>query len=63
MTEAVKDLLEQFKSWFGNYPNVAQFDDGKEFYNVGAKSLLETHNVRYFSTQSDKKAAIIERSI
>ena len=34
MTEAVKDLLEQFKSRFGKYPNVAQFDDGKEFYNV-----------------------------
>ena len=38
-----------------------QFDDGKEFYNVGVKTLLEDNNIRYFSTQSDKKAAIVER--
>ena len=61
MTEAVGELLRQFNSRFGKYPNVAQFEDGKEFYNVGVKSLLEEHNIRYFSTQSDKKAAIVER--
>ena len=60
MTEAVGELPEQFKSWFGRYRNVAQFDDGKEFYNVGVKLLLEKHNIKYFSTQSDKKAAIVE---
>ena len=61
MTEAVGELLKQFNSRFGKYPNVAQFDEGKEFHNVGVKSLLEKHNIKYFSTQSDKKAAIVER--
>jgi len=28
---------------------------------VGVKTLLEDNNIRYFSTQSDKKAAIVER--
>ena len=29
MTEAVSNLLEEFKIGFGRYPNVVQFDDGK----------------------------------
>ena len=61
MTKAVTVLLRQFKGRFGDYPKLAQFDDGKEFYNVGVKSLLESHNIKYFSTLSDKKAAIVER--
>ena len=61
MTEGVEKLLEEFKVRFDKYPNVVQFDDGKEFYNVGVKTLLEDNNIEYFSTQSDKKAAIVER--
>ena len=61
MTKAVDLLLENFKRRFGKYPNVVQFDEGKEFYNVGVRNLLKSHNVDYFSTQSDKKAAIVER--
>ena len=61
MTKAVDLLLINLKEWFGKYPNVAQFDEGKEFYNVGVRDLLKSHNVNYFSTHSDKKAAIIER--
>ncbi len=30
MTKAASDLLEEFKERFGKYPNVAQFDEGKE---------------------------------
>ena len=41
MTKAVTELLKQFKDRFDDYPKVAQFDDGKEFYNVGVKTLLE----------------------
>ena len=33
----------------------------EEFYNVGVKTLLEKHEIRYFSTKSDKKASIVER--
>ena len=61
MTEAVSNLLEEFKIGFGKYPNVVQFDDGKEFYNVGVRRLLEEKEIKYFSTKSDKKAAIVER--
>ena len=46
---------------FGKYPDVVQFDEGKEFYNVGVRNLLKSHDVNYFSTQSDKKVAIVER--
>ena len=61
MTEAVKELLKKFKERFGKYPNVVQFDEGKESYNVGVRELLKSHNVNYFSTKSEKKASIVER--
>ena len=60
MTKAVTQLLKQFNDRFGEYPKLAQFDDGIEFYNVGVKTLLEKHGVKYFSTKSDK-AAVVER--
>ena len=61
MTDAVEKLLEEFKERFDKYPNVVQFDDGKEFYNLSVKTLLENNDIKYFSTKSDKKAAIVER--
>ena len=61
MTEAVLNLLEEFKIGFGKYPNVVQFDDGKEFYNLRVRRLLEGKKIKYFSTKSDKKAAVVER--
>ena len=61
MTKAVDLLLEKFKERFGKYPNFVQFDEAKEFYNVGVRNLLKSHDVNYFSTQSDKKAAVVER--
>ena len=61
MTKAVSDLLEEFKERFGKYANVAQFDEGKEFYNVGVRDLLTKNNIEYFSTNSEQKAAIVER--
>ena len=48
MTKAMSDLLEEFKERFGKYPNVAQFDEGKEFYNVGVRDLLTKKNIEYF---------------
>ena len=61
MTKAVGLLLESFKKRFGKYPNYIQFDEGKEFYNVGVRDLLKSHDVNYFSTKSDKKATVVER--
>ena len=61
MTKAVDLQLEKFKTRFEKYPDVAQFDEGKKFYNVGVRDRLKSYNVNYFSTKSDKKAAIVER--
>ena len=62
MTKAVARMLTQFKQRFGKYPKFIQFDEGKEFYNVGVKSLLrDAYNVKYFSSYSERKAAIVER--
>ena len=61
MTKCVDGLLKQFKERFEKYPKVAQFDEGKEFYNVGVKELLKEHSVEYFFTNSGRKAAIVER--
>ena len=55
MTKAVEQLLDDFKTRFGKYPNVAQFDEGKEFYNVGVRDLLKNFNINYFSTHLIKK--------
>ncbi len=46
MTAAVRELLRQFHDRFGTYPKLAQFDDGKEFYNVGVKDILDKHNIK-----------------
>ena len=61
MTKAVELLLEKFKERFGKYPNFVQFNEGKEFYNVSVRNLLKSHDVSYFSAQSNKKAAVMER--
>jgi hypothetical protein len=61
MTKAVEKVLAQFKERFDRYPKAAQFDDGKEFYNVGVKTLLKDHDVHYFSTRTFRKAALVER--
>lgn len=59
MTKAVTELVEILKDHTGDYAKLCQFDDGKEFCNMGVKT--QEHDIRYFSTLSDKKAAIIER--
>ena len=61
MAKAVTELFRQFKESFGDYPQLAQFDNGKEFYNVGIKTLREKHNIEHFSTKSNKKPAVVER--
>jgi predicted methyltransferase len=43
------------------YPKAVQFDDGKEFYNVRVKTLLNDHGVHCFSTRTFRKAALVER--
>ena len=38
-----------------------QVDKGNEFYNKNFEALFEKYNIKMFSTNSDKKAQIIER--
>ena len=45
-------ILKQFKDRFDDYPKLTQFDDGKEFYNDGVKTLLEKHGINYFSIRT-----------
>jgi hypothetical protein len=61
MTRGFEKVLTQCKERFDRYPKAAQFDDGKEFYNVGVKTLLKDHDVHYFSTRTFRKAALVER--
>ena len=62
MKKAVAKMLTKYKKRFGLYPKLIQFDEGKEFYNVGVKSLLrDAYSVKYFSSYSERKAAIVER--
>ena len=61
MEDAVSNCLEQFKDHFGKYPKTVQFNNGTEFYNTDVKSLLNKHNIEFFSAYSDKKAAVVER--
>ena len=56
MTRGVAKMMSEFKSRFSTYLQVIQF------YNVGVKSLLrDAYNIKYFSTHTGKKAAIVER--
>ena len=57
--ETAKAFENIFES--GRVPLKIQFDEGKEFYNRHVKELLESKKILYFSTFSDKKAAIVER--
>ena len=54
MTEAVLNLLEDFKIAFGKYPNVVQFDDGKESHNVGVKTPRREKNRIFFDKVQQK---------
>ena len=57
--EEVKDVfVDIFKE---AKPEKIQFDDGKEFYNKYLKELLEQNKIEWFSSFSDKKAAVVER--
>ena len=42
MTKAVT-VLKQCTDQFGDYPKLAQFDEGKEFFNLGVKAVLDKH--------------------
>ena len=55
ITEAFEPILSTMK------PKLLQVDKGTEFYNKNFEAVLEKCNIKMFSTNSDKKAQIIER--
>ena len=55
MTKPVNDLLDEFKDRFGKYPNVAQFNEGKEVYNVGVTAM----DTRFSVTHGDSSKELI----
>ena len=61
-TKRGEDVRDAFKIIFKEaIPEKIQFDDGKEFYNKLFKELLEKNKIKWFSSFSDKKAAVVER--
>jgi len=54
--EALKTIISEEEP-----PKFMQFDEGLEFLNKHVKALLDSKNIRYYSTQSEVKASIVER--
>ena len=55
ITEAFQPILEKIK------PKSLQVDKGTEFYNKYFEDMFASYNIKMFSTNSDKKAQIVER--
>lgn len=57
------ELCSAFKKIFakGRYPIKLNTDQGKEFDNKKVKTLLHNRGIMFFTTRSDKKAAVVER--
>ena len=59
MGKAVATALEKIFS--ERKPRKLQTDDGKEFFNTDVRKILAKHDIKLFSTNSEYKAAIVER--
>lgn len=64
-SKSKKDMLIAMKKLFRaahpRKPQRLQTDKGKEFFNSDVSSYLREQGVHHFSTDGDKKAAIVER--
>ena len=60
----VEAFAQLFKMAAPRKPGKIQSDKGKEFFNIGVKTLLEDkHGIKHFASWSDQKAAVCERFI
>lgn len=57
VTEAFAKIIEES----GRKPKKLHVDRGKEFYNKDFKRLLDELGIEIYSTQTEKKASIVER--
>jgi len=64
-SKSAKDMVEGFKQLFKEAaprkPKKLQTDKGKEFLNKSIQDLLKKEGIQHFVTNSDKKAAVVER--
>ena len=43
------------------YPRCLQIEKGKEFFNSNFQALMKRHGIQHFASESEHKAAVIER--
>ena len=43
------------------HPRRLQTDKGKEFFNSDFQALMKRHGIQHFATESELKAAVVER--
>ena len=64
-TKSSNDMLDAFKELFAESkprkPDRIQTDAGKEFLNKEVQNFLKHEGVKHFYSNSDKKAAVVER--
>lgn len=58
VTNAFQTILKRSKP---RKPERLQTDKGKEFFNKDFQSLLKANNIHHFASESDQKAAVVER--
>jgi hypothetical protein len=58
--QAFQDIFQESKP---RKPEKIQTDKGKEFFNKPVHDLFEKEHIHHFASNSDKKAAIVERVI
>ena len=54
-------IMKQFHEKFRKYPKRVQAEEGTEFSNINFNEYLKHKNIKFFSTKSVRKAAIVER--
>jgi len=62
-TKTGVEIKKAFEKILNNVrtPDKIQYDKCNEFYNEKVKNLFKEKDIEYFSTDSDKKASIVER--
>jgi transposase InsO family protein len=62
-SETVYKALSEILRFTSRKPKYVRSDKGKEFTNKMVQELFKKNNIQYFVTQSESKAAIVERVI
>ena len=57
VTKAMKQILNEVKVM----PKNMQTDQGKEFFNMHFRELMDKHNINHYTTYSTPKASLVER--